>query len=83
MKPRSKWKPYHRPGGGRLKTEAEMAALLGEQQRTLRHWRLRGIVPCITLGFRTLRYDPDRVMAALAKRETKGSSRRFFFQQPL
>jgi len=83
MKPRSKWRPYHRPGKGLLKTEAEMARRLGEQQRTLRHWRLKGIVPAIVLGFRTIRYDEEAVMAALSKRQTKGSSRRWFQQVPL
>jgi hypothetical protein len=73
MKPRSEWKPYERPGGGRLLTEAEMAVELGETTRTVRHCRLRGIVPAILLGFRTIRYDPERVMAAFSKRELKGA----------
>jgi Helix-turn-helix domain len=71
MKPRSRWKKYHRPGKGELLTEAELARPLGETPRTIRSWRHKGIIPYLVLGHRSIRYRLDSVLAALSKREIK------------
>jgi hypothetical protein len=71
MKPRTKWKKYRRRGGGELKTEAELARKLGEEERTVRNWRYRGLIPYLSLGHRSIRYRLDAVLAALEKRSVK------------
>src|SRR5262249_21633490 len=71
MKPRGRWKIHRRPGGGELDTEAELARKLGELQRTVRTWRLRGVIPHIRIGHKTIRYRLGPVLNALAKRESK------------
>jgi hypothetical protein len=80
MKPRSKWKKYRRPGRGELLTEAELARALGEEVRTVRNWRYKGIIPYLSLGHRQVRYRLDAVLTALEKRQIK---KRRFYQQPL
>ena len=80
MKPRKQWRKYHRPGGGQLLTEAELARQLGETERTVRNWRARGLIPTLRLGHRQLRFRLDAVLDALDRRQTK---KRFFYQQPL
>jgi len=65
MKEKSTRKQPKRPGNGVLKTESEMAALLGEEARTLRTWRHQGLAPFIRLGYRTIRFDPTAVIEAL------------------
>jgi hypothetical protein len=72
MKPRSRWKKYKRPGKGELLTLTELAAALGETERTVRRWKGMGIVPVLVLGHRSLRFRLDAVLAALGKREVKG-----------
>jgi len=80
MKPRSKWKKYHRPGKGELLSIEELAGALGENVRTIRNWRARGLIPTLVLGHRSLRFRLDAVLAALEKRQIK---KRHFYQQPL
>ena len=80
MKPRKKWKKYHRPGKGELLTEAEFARALGEEERTVRNWRYKGLVPYLSLGHRQIRYRLDAALVALEKKTVK---RRFFYQQPI
>jgi hypothetical protein len=80
MKARSKWKKYHRPGKGELKSEAELARALGEEERTVRNWRYKGVIPYLMLGHRSIRYRLDAVLAALDKRQVKC---RTSYQQPL
>jgi excisionase family DNA binding protein len=63
---------YHRPGNGVLKTEAEIATALGEEVRTIRHWRHSGIIPWVFLGHRTVRLKLEDVLDALRKRTIKG-----------
>ncbi len=48
--------------------ERELAAALGESERTIRTWRKAGVIPVIVCGYRTHRYKLDDVLAALAKR---------------
>jgi len=67
-KPRSKWKKYHRRGRGLLLTESELAIKLGEEPRTIRTWRLKGIMPYLMLGHKSIRYSLDDVLAVLRKR---------------
>ena len=71
MKPRKKWKRYQRTGQGELLTEERLARRLDESQITVRKWRLKGLIPCIVLGHRTIRYQLDDVLAALSKRRVK------------
>jgi hypothetical protein len=80
MKPRAKWKKYRRPGKGELLSGAELARALGETERTILNWRHRGIIPCLKLGHRSLRYRLGVVLDALEKRQIK---KRYFYQQPL
>jgi hypothetical protein len=62
---------YHRPGNGVLQTEAEIARALGEEVRTVRHWRHIGIIPWVSLGHRTIRLRLQDVLDALGKRTVK------------
>jgi hypothetical protein len=39
--------------------------------RSIALWRRSGKIPYVKLGYRTLRYDLDKVLAALTKREIK------------
>jgi hypothetical protein len=71
MKPRKQWKKYKRRGGGELKTEAELSRKLGEEERTVRNWRYKGMIPYLRLGHRSIRYRLDAVLAALEKRQIK------------
>ena len=80
MKPRRKWKKHHRPGTGELKSEAELARALGEEERTVRNWRYKGIIPFLKLGHRQIRYRLGPVLDALEKRQIK---KRHFYEQPL
>ncbi len=57
-----------RRGGGALLDEPELALALGESPRTIRSWRMSGVIPSIVCGYRTRRYKLDDVLAALAKR---------------
>jgi hypothetical protein len=79
MKARSKWKRYRRPGKGELKSEAELARALGEEQRTVRNWRYRGLIPYLSLGHRSIRYRLPQVLEALEKRQI--NKKRHFYQQ--
>jgi hypothetical protein len=79
MKPRSRWKKYKRPGHGELLSEPELAERLGEASKTVRHWRVNGIIPYMVLGHKTIRYRLENVLAALDKRQVK--HRRFYEQQ--
>jgi len=62
---------YHRRGNGLLKTEAEIAAALGEKERTIRTWRHSGVIPAVVLGHRTVRYRLDSVIKALERRTVR------------
>jgi Helix-turn-helix domain len=62
---------YHRPGNGLLQTEAEIAAALGEEIRTIRHWRHSGVIHPIVMGYRTIRYRLEDVLKALERRTVK------------
>lgn len=48
--------------------EAELAHELGEEPRTIRSWRLSGVIPAVILGARTIRFRLPNVIAALEKR---------------
>jgi predicted site-specific integrase-resolvase len=54
-----------------LNTESEIAAALGEKERTIRSWRHTGVIPAIVLGHRTVRYKLDDVIKALEKRTVR------------
>jgi hypothetical protein len=62
---------YHRPGNGLLQTEAEIAAALGESERTVRSLRHAGVIPAVVLGHRTVRYKLGDVIKALEKRTVR------------
>ena len=52
----------------RLLTTQEMSALITVSPETLTVWRKKGIVPCVKIKH-VIRFNPDRVLAALAKLE--------------
>ena len=79
-KPRRQWKKYKRRGGGALLTEAELARALGEEVRTVRGWRYKGLVPYLSLGHRSIRFRLSAVLEALEKKTVR---RRYFSREPL
>ena len=60
-----------RSGNGRLKTAEEIATALGENTRTISTLRRSGKIPYLKLGWRTVRYDLDKVVAALQRLEVR------------
>jgi hypothetical protein len=62
---------HSRRGNGLLKTESEIAAALGEKERTIRSWRHSGVIPCVVIGHRTVRFRLPDVIRALEKRTVK------------
>ena len=65
----------HRRGGGILQDTPELAATLGESERTIRTWTANGIITPIICGYRSYRYRLDDVLRALEKRTVKGLSK--------
>jgi predicted site-specific integrase-resolvase len=61
----------HSTGNGILMTESELARELGVSPRTIRSWRYKGFIPCIKLGYRTLKFRLPTVLDALQRRERK------------
>ena len=57
----------------KLLTDQELAIELGTgfKPRTVATLRRAGKIPYVRIGYRTLRYDLDAVLAALSKREVK------------
>ncbi|MCH8269997.1 MAG: helix-turn-helix domain-containing protein [Planctomycetes bacterium] len=51
----------------RLLTPAELSERFGLKENTIRRWARDGRIPCVRLGSRTLRFDPDAVAAMIAK----------------
>lgn len=47
---------------------SELAAALGEKERSIRTWTRSGILPVCVIGTRTHRYSLSAVLAALEKR---------------
>jgi hypothetical protein len=80
-KARKDWKKNNRPGHGELLDLNELAAALGETPRAISNWRHKGLIPCLVLGHRTIRYRLGAVLLALDKREAK--RRRVFYEQPV
>ncbi len=54
------------PAVQKLEKETEMAALMSVTKRTMRRYRVRGIVPFYKIGG-LIRYDRDQVVRALDK----------------
>lgn len=48
-----------------LCNKAQLAARLNVHKRTVDNLVARGAIPCIRLGVKLLRFDPDDVLAAL------------------
>jgi hypothetical protein len=71
IKPRDQWREYSRPGGGMLKTFAEIGAALGETPRTIRSWYAAKTIPAVVIGRRTVRFRLADVIRALEAREVK------------
>ena len=61
-----------------LLTAAELARRLRLRPRTIRAWASAGLIPCVRLGARTIRYDLRAVLRALAEgeREEGGTDER-------
>ena len=62
----------------KLLTDVELAAELGTgfKTRTIASLRRTGKIPFVRIGYRTLRYNLDAVLEALAKREVKAAHTR-------
>jgi hypothetical protein len=61
----------------KLLNDEELVAVLamkGVTTRTIQSWRRSKKIPVCRLGYRTLFYDADKVMAALARHEVKAVS---------
>ena len=54
----------------KLLTTRELSRALQTSPGTIATWRLRKIIPYIKIGY-IIRYDLERVLAALEKREVK------------
>jgi hypothetical protein len=52
----------------------ELAAALGETERTVNTWRRNRVIPTIDAGFRCKRYDLAAVLNALQKRTVKAKT---------
>jgi hypothetical protein len=65
------YKKFCRSGDGRLKTGEEIAIALGENPRTISTLRREGKIPYLKLGWRTIRYDLGKVIAALQRLEVR------------
>jgi excisionase family DNA binding protein len=60
----------------KLVTIGELSKLKNISERTLRTLMKRGLIPYLKLGFRTIRFYPSRVDAALLRREIKAKGER-------
>jgi predicted site-specific integrase-resolvase len=63
----------------KLLTDDQLASRLdtpGVTKRTIVSWRRAGLIPFIKLGYRTYRYDLERVLTALGRREVKAVATR-------
>jgi excisionase family DNA binding protein len=67
-----KLKAHRRPGNGELLNKSELARKLGESDRTIQRWQQRGLIPCIRMGHRSLRFRLDAVLEALDRKQVKG-----------
>jgi excisionase family DNA binding protein len=54
-----------------LLTGPQLAAALGEKERTILTWRQNGLIPHYRFGHRSVRYRLDAVKEALAKRQVR------------
>ena len=50
-----------------LVDSVEMARILGLNPRTIGNWAKEEIIPCIRMGYKTIRFNPEKVIAALEK----------------
>ena len=59
-----------------LLNSEELAAqcLPGKQGRTILTWATRGIIPCYRVNKKTVLFNPEEVMAALAQRRESAIS---------
>jgi DNA-binding transcriptional MerR regulator len=57
-----------------LVTTKEMAKIIRVSPQTLDTWRKKNLIPHITIRH-VIRFNPERVLAALAKLETKTASK--------
>ncbi len=59
------------PGDSRLLNARELAALIGTTPRTILNWKREGIIPAIQVGQRFVRFDADKVFAALGEADDR------------
>lgn len=52
-------------------TTKELAASLSVTAQTIKNWVKKGYIPCIRITAKTIRFDPDAVVAALDARLEK------------
>ena len=62
-----------RNGGGVLKDKRELAATLGESEKTIDTLTKNGVIPVLVLGPHTKRYSLDAVLRALQRRQVKAT----------
>ena len=58
----------------KLLTDEELFAVLAMSNvttRTIARWRRSRTIPSIKLGYRSIFYDPDKVVAALSRHEIR------------
>jgi hypothetical protein len=62
----------------KLLTDEQLVAALdcGLTARSIATLRRAKKIPVVRIGYRTLRYDPEKVMAALMRREVKANGQR-------
>lgn len=50
-----------------LVNTSTMADLVGLRPCTIRKWANKGMIPCIRVGPKVMRFDPEKVRAAMEK----------------
>jgi excisionase family DNA binding protein len=56
---------------GKLVNSKQLAAELGQSQRTIRSWIAARKIPFLKVGHRTMLFSPEKVLLALEKFEIK------------
>jgi excisionase family DNA binding protein len=56
---------------GKLVNSKQLAAELGQSQRTIRSWIAARKIPFLKVGHRTMLFSPEKVLTALQKFEVR------------
>jgi excisionase family DNA binding protein len=60
---------------GKLVNSKQLAAELGQSQRTIRSWIAARKIPFLKVGHRTMLFSPEKVLAALQKFKVKAATK--------